>query len=153
MVRTKVRARRVLVSLSDPCISSDPEYISYSPNSFFWGKTAKNSSTSNPVITQLTVRNPPTGGVLSTPDDFLIDTEYYFVRKSLSVDQKWYYRSLRYSYENRHPHGKLGRFSKVAFSDMTMGNPPFSLKDRFAQLSHDEQDKVVRAAFHLDSEV
>lgn len=151
MVYTKARARRPFIALSDPCSSDNTSQVGTNLGSsvgkHFCSEMGKTISTSSPVVTKLAVRSPPTGGVLSTPDDFGIDTEYYFVRKSLSVDPKWYYRSLKYSYENRHPHRKPGCFDKVAFDrafgNMTMGNAPFFLKDRFVQLPHDDQDKAI----------
>lgn len=85
----------------------------------------KTTSTYSLAITQLVVRDPPIDGVLSTPDDYCIDTIYFFVRKSLSLDQTWYYRSLKYSHEHRHPNGKPGPFDKdefeQAFGGMVIG--------------------------------
>lgn len=80
MVRTKARARRPPTSLSDPyCNDNAPDLISNLDtllDSFFWGEMVKNTSNSSLTVTQLVVRDHPTGGVLSTSDDFWIDNEY-----------------------------------------------------------------------------
>lgn len=118
---------------------------------------AKGTSTSTPSISDLVERDPPIGGVLSTPDDFWIDTKYYFIRKSRAVEQTWYYRSLKYSYEHRHPNGKPGPYNKAefdrVFGGLVIGKSPYPLKEKFSKLPPIEMDRAVRAPFHLDPEI
>lgn len=72
-----------MTSLSYPCCSdSNPDLVSNPDllvDYFFWVEMVKTTSTFSPAVTQLVVPDPPTRGVLSTPNDFWIDTEYYFV--------------------------------------------------------------------------
>lgn len=117
----------------------------------------KNTSTSKITVNQLAIRDPPTGGVFSTFDDFWVNTKYFFVKKSPSINQTFYCRSLRYSYKNRHEAGRPGPYDKSdfdrAFSRMVIGKSPYHLKDKFSSLPLTEMNRVVRAAFHPYSEI
>lgn len=108
-------------------------------------------------ITQLAVRNPPIGGTLSIPDGYWIDTKYFFVKKSPTVDQKFYYRSLRSCYECRQAAGGPEFYDRSEFDTMfsgcAVGRAPYALKEKFANLPHAEMDKIIRATFHLDPEI
>lgn len=140
MVRTKAQARRTLIALSDPCSNDSHPEVSFNPypssDFFFWGDLVRTTSMTTPTISQLVVRDPPTSGVLGTPDDYWADTKYYFVRKSLFIEQTWYYRSLKYSYEHRHSHSKPGPYNKIefdyTFSGLVIGKAPYPLKEKFA---------------------
>lgn len=157
MVWTKARARRPLISLSDPCSSGSNPGPSSSPYSLFLGEIVKNMSTSKITVNQLAIRDPPTGGVFSTFDDFWVNTKYFFVKKSPSINQTFYCMSLRYSYKNRHEAGRPGPYDKSdfdrAFSRMVIGKSPYHLKDKFSSLPLTEMNRVVRAAFHPYSEI
>lgn len=117
----------------------------------------KASSNSTPVISRLEIRNAQAGGVLITPDDLLIDTEYYFVRKDPSVDQTFYNRSLGFSYEHSHPEGRPRLYNKEeadqVYAGMGISKAPYSLKDKFSSLSKTEMDKIVWATIHRGPEI
>ncbi|KAK1365436.1 hypothetical protein POM88_040997 [Heracleum sosnowskyi] len=158
MVRTKARARRVLIPLSDPsnCSesspSSNPEIIE-----LYWCRMAKKKKQSGPLVTQLFVHEPPRGGVLSTPDGYWSDTSYFFVKKDPAIEEEFYYRDFSICYRSRQEFGHPGPYNEsefdAAFSKMGISEAPYPLKEKFASLPDTQMDKLVRAAFHLGSEI
>lgn len=71
MVRTKAQAKRPMTYLADPCSSGSSFDQGYNPGSLFGGEMGKSTPLEMP-LTQLVVRDPPTGGTLSTPDGYWI---------------------------------------------------------------------------------
>ncbi|KAK1401287.1 hypothetical protein POM88_000892 [Heracleum sosnowskyi] len=165
MVRIAKRANRVCVPLSE----------SHSSNSFFSCSSSSSSSQNKylelvdldwcimstssdpPVVTQLNERVLAPGRGLITPLGFYHDTDYMFVKKPSDYDHHLYYQNLYHHYNNDHgAKGIPGPVNKEimdrAFSNFVVGRTPNPLKTPFAELSREEMDVAIRAAFQLGPE-